>query len=155
VQEELPFSPDLGIVNVDDLTLDFPRLKEVARIVDRQRFLHWELEFADIFEDHGGFDLILGNPPWLKVEWNEDKFIPGIKSEDGKWSVIGHSSQVIQVTIKELKTGTVTKTFMDDTLPGGPTERTITYVAPFDRCNREEDYEIAWDAFKSRQEKAK
>jgi len=71
VQEELPFSPNLGIVNVDDLTRDFPRIKEVARIADRQRFLHWELEFADIFQDHGGFDLMLGNPPWLKVEWNE------------------------------------------------------------------------------------
>jgi len=70
-QQELPFTPDLGIVNVDGLTRDFPRLKEVERIAHRQRFLHWELEFADIFEDHGGFDLMLGNPPWLKVEWNE------------------------------------------------------------------------------------
>ena len=32
---------------------------------------HWELEFADVLADHGGFDLVLGNPPWLKVEWNE------------------------------------------------------------------------------------
>ncbi|MCP4119755.1 MAG: hypothetical protein GY737_31020 [Desulfobacteraceae bacterium] len=70
-QQELPFNPNLGLVNVDDLTREFPRLKEVAKIAERQRFLHWELEFADIFEDHGGFDLMLGNPPWLKVEWNE------------------------------------------------------------------------------------
>ena len=37
----------------------------------RHRFLHWEFEFADLFEDRGGFDLILGNPPWIKIEWNE------------------------------------------------------------------------------------
>ena len=53
--------------------------------------------------------------------------------------------------IRDLKRGTVTKTFMDDTLPGGPKERTVTYVAPFDRCNREEDYETAWKAFKKNQ----
>ena len=29
----------------------------------------------------------------------------------------------------------------DDTMPGGPVERTIKYVAPFDRCDREQDYE--------------
>jgi hypothetical protein len=33
--------------------------------------LQWELAFADIFAGRGGFDLILGNPPWIKVEWQE------------------------------------------------------------------------------------
>ena len=32
----------------------------------------------------------------------------------------------------------------DDTQPGGPVQRTIEYVAPFDRCDREKDYETAW-----------
>ena len=36
------------------------------------------------------------------------------------------------------------RTIMDDTMPGGPVERTIEYVAPFDRCDREQDYETAW-----------
>ena len=43
------------------------------------------------------------------------------------------------------------RTIMDDTQPGGPVERTIRYVAPFDRCDREKDYETAW-AFFSREE---
>ena len=25
----------------------------------------------DVFARHGGFDLIAGNPPWVKIEWNE------------------------------------------------------------------------------------
>ena len=33
--------------------------------------MHWQLCFADVLLERGGFDLILGNPPWLKVEWNE------------------------------------------------------------------------------------
>jgi hypothetical protein len=49
--------------------------------------------------------------------------------------------------IANLQSGQVTKTFMDDTLPGGPTERTITYLAPFFKPNREEDYRIAWEFF--------
>ena len=49
--------------------------------------------------------------------------------------------------VKDMTTGTVTRTFMDDTLPGGPKERTITYYAPFFKMNREEDYKRAWDHF--------
>ena len=52
--------------------------------------------------------------------------------------------------IKTLQTGTVTRTITDDTQPGGPVERTITYHAPFDRCNREQDYEAAWANFEKR-----
>ncbi|WP_437290975.1 Eco57I restriction-modification methylase domain-containing protein [Sorangium sp. So ce406] len=33
--------------------------------------LHWELAFPEVFIEGGGFDLIVGNPPWLKVQWNE------------------------------------------------------------------------------------
>jgi hypothetical protein len=42
------------------------------------------------------------------------------------------------------------RTITDDTMPGGPTERTIEYVAPFDRCDREKDYEIAWKFFEEK-----
>ena len=49
--------------------------------------------------------------------------------------------------IRYLQEGVVTYTFADDTLPGGPVERTIEYHAPFDRCDREEDYKEAWEYF--------
>ena len=49
-----------------------------------------------------------------------------------------------------MKTGTVARTIIDDTLPGGPREHTITYQAPFDRCDRERDYEVAWAEFTRR-----
>ena len=31
--------------------------------------------------------------------------------------------------------------------PGGPRERVITYYAPFDKCDREKDYALAWENF--------
>ena len=49
--------------------------------------------------------------------------------------------------VRNMKRGLVTRRVLDDTLPGGPVERTIEYHAPFDRCDREQDYEIAWRMF--------
>ena len=46
--------------------------------------------------------------------------------------------------IKDAPRGIFTRTITDDTMPGGPVERTIEYVAPFDRCDREKDYEEVW-----------
>lgn len=62
---------DLGTVNIDDLEEHFPRLHIANELSNIHHFHHWELEYADIFKDRGGFDLILGNPPWLKVTWEE------------------------------------------------------------------------------------
>jgi hypothetical protein len=55
--------------------------------------------------------------------------------------------------IQHLQTGTVTKTWMDDTLPpaegapDGPVERIVEYKAPFFKPDREEDYRVAWEIF--------
>jgi hypothetical protein len=52
--------------------------------------------------------------------------------------------------IQHMTSGTVSRTILDDTLPGGPVERTITYQAPFVRCDRVEDYKTAWAIFDKR-----
>ena len=57
--------------------------------------------------------------------------------------------------IKDMQTGVVERTIMDDTQPGGAFERTITYEAPFDRCDREKDYDEVWDNFEKRFQKTK
>lgn len=64
----------LGEVNLDYLrsdanTMSGERLKIANQIAEQQRFQHWELEFADVFEENGGFDLVIGNPPWIRNEW--------------------------------------------------------------------------------------
>ena len=45
----------------------------------------------------------------------------------------------------------VERTVTDDTLPIGPQQRTIVYEAPFDQCDREDDYRTAWAEFERRQ----
>lgn len=62
---------DLPEVDLAALCERNPRLKLVKKIADKNKFFHWELEFADLFAERGGFDLIIGNPPWIKLEWNE------------------------------------------------------------------------------------
>ena len=62
---------EFGVVDVEELIAKNPRLQTVQSIAQAQKFMHWELEFADIFAKDGGFDLILGNPPWLLVRWEE------------------------------------------------------------------------------------
>ena len=69
---------EIGMLDLDRLFEQFPRLKFVDKLAQRHRFHHWELAFADLFygeradgRGRGGFDLVLGNPPWIKVEWEE------------------------------------------------------------------------------------
>jgi hypothetical protein len=49
----------------------FPWLDTVETITANQGFFHWELRFASIFAD-GGFDLQVGNPPWVRPRWEEN-----------------------------------------------------------------------------------
>lgn len=69
-QLAVDFSDKHGFVDVQKLKSEFERLQQVEAITRRIRPLHWDLEFADLLKG-GGFDLIVGNPPWLKVEWEE------------------------------------------------------------------------------------
>ncbi|MCX7175437.1 MAG: class I SAM-dependent DNA methyltransferase [Proteobacteria bacterium] len=70
-----PVQPNLhdkfGQLRISKLRQHFPRVVTVEAIAKQRRFMHWELTFADVFAKRGGFDLVLGNPPWLKVTWNE------------------------------------------------------------------------------------
>ncbi|KAA0250812.1 MAG: SAM-dependent DNA methyltransferase [Acidobacteria bacterium] len=73
-----------------------PVRREVARLSDRYRFFHWHLAFPEVFRVPGpgekaeneqqgwtgGFDVVLGNPPWERVKLQEQEFFaqrsPGI-----------------------------------------------------------------------------
>jgi hypothetical protein len=37
---------------------------EAARAVATRRFFHWALEFPEVIVERGGFDAVIGNPPW-------------------------------------------------------------------------------------------
>jgi hypothetical protein len=60
-----------GQLRISRLREHFSRVAQVEALTAERRFMHWDLCFADIFARQGGFDLILGNPPWIRVEWRE------------------------------------------------------------------------------------
>jgi hypothetical protein len=61
-------------VNVDEILESHPWLKVCETVAGQQGFFHWELEFATVFA-RGGFDLQLGNPPWVKPNTDMDALL--------------------------------------------------------------------------------
>ncbi|GGK67585.1 Eco57I restriction-modification methylase domain-containing protein [Nocardia camponoti] len=68
---------------IDEIERDFYGMQPVWKVVSKhlwlgaardiaeaQGFFHWELDFASVFR-RGGFDIQVGNPPWVRIEWVE------------------------------------------------------------------------------------
>src|SRR5207248_1319408 len=55
-------------------------LSRAVEISYRQRFFHWPLEFPEVFAD-GGFDVVLGNPPWVMPETDDRQFFAATRPE--------------------------------------------------------------------------
>jgi len=70
----------------------FPWLSTVRDITKEQGFLHWELDFALVFARNGGFDLQIGNPPWVRPEWKEDPVL----AESDPWFVLQEKPQAAE-----------------------------------------------------------
>ena len=57
-----------------------PRLGAARQLSSDARAFHWPLEFPDIF-NHGGFDIILGNPPWEVMQLGEEEYFAQYRPE--------------------------------------------------------------------------
>lgn len=51
---------------------DSERFAVVKRLADRYHFFHPMLEFIEVFWLRDGFDIICGNPPWLKYTFKDE-----------------------------------------------------------------------------------
>lgn len=73
--EELDLAEDTDRTFAQPLSIEkavsaFPWLTVADSISAAQGFFHWELDFAPVFA-RGGFDLQVGNPPWVRPDWDE------------------------------------------------------------------------------------
>jgi len=59
--------------------------EEVEELAKYYKFFHWYLEFPKVFEK-GGFDCLLGNPPWDNVQPEEKQFFAIYDSDIAKLS---------------------------------------------------------------------
>lgn len=48
-------------------------ITDAPKAARRARAFHWPLEFPDVMQ-HGGFDVVLGNPPWERIKLQEQEF---------------------------------------------------------------------------------
>ncbi len=79
---------DLGFADAKPVTtvLDaHPWLRVCEEVADQQGFFHWELDFATVFA-RGGFDLQLGNPPWVRPILDTDALL----AEGDPWWQLSH-----------------------------------------------------------------
>ncbi|MEW6474310.1 MAG: restriction endonuclease subunit M [Actinomycetota bacterium] len=60
-----------GVDAVEDAEHQHPWLVACREIADRQAWFHWELDFGPIFQ-RGGFDVQIGNPPWVRPIWIDE-----------------------------------------------------------------------------------
>ena len=92
----------LGFVDLESLIQNRPRLQLVQKLAERYRFHHWQLEYADLFKNNGGFDVVLGNPPWRKPDFVE-KYVIG----DTEPQFV--TKKLSAAVTKELRTAWLTK----------------------------------------------
>lgn len=74
-----------GAAGIDGLLERTPWLDRATEIAAEQRFFHWELDFAAAF-DRGGFDLQVGNPPWVRPDLD----VAALLGEFDPWWVLAN-----------------------------------------------------------------
>lgn len=55
-------------------------VKTTEELADQYQFFHWHLAFPQVFE-RGGFDVVLGNPPWDSLLFREEEFFSASRPE--------------------------------------------------------------------------
>ena len=88
---------------------------EARRISEELNFFHGSLEFPDVF-DQGGFNCVLGNPPWERIKLLEEEFFasrdPEIATAQNKAArqklidVLNHSNPALAQAFEEAKHAT-------------------------------------------------
>lgn len=60
------------VPNTEMLSVAVPWFGVGHEVAGEQQFHHWELAFVEVLgaaSHQAGFDLMVGNPPWMRVEW--------------------------------------------------------------------------------------
>lgn len=74
-----------GMLPIAEIEAKHPWIITAKRIAARHNFFHWELEFGAVFAK-GGFDLQVGNPPWVRPRTDAD----AILAEYDPWWQLAH-----------------------------------------------------------------
>lgn len=78
-----------GAAPIDGVVAEHRWLGICERVADQQGFFHWELDFAPVFK-RGGFDLQVGNPPWVRPRSDVDALLA---EGDPWWQLVAKPTQ--------------------------------------------------------------
>ena len=58
----------------NSLKNDLSKFKKFNKVINKKKkpWFIWQLEFYDVFRDKGGFDIVIGNPPYVSTKGSED-----------------------------------------------------------------------------------
>jgi len=74
-----------GARKIETVMANHPWLRVVQSVGADQGFFHWDLDFAAVFA-RGGFDLQVGNPPWVRPDVKMDD----LYAELDPWFALAH-----------------------------------------------------------------
>ena len=70
--QAVPYTEDLARIESGDQQRIGVQ-EAVENLAEQHGFFHWHLAFADIMQE-GGFDVVLGNPPWEVSQLSEEEY---------------------------------------------------------------------------------
>ena len=74
-EEKSKISDVIGKFTERTTLFENKRIPLIKKYTEQYRFFHYELEFVEVFKERGGFDVIVGNPPWVKITFEEKDVI--------------------------------------------------------------------------------
>ncbi|TFC50333.1 MULTISPECIES: DNA methyltransferase [unclassified Cryobacterium] len=107
---------------VDEALRTYPWLAVAESVAAEQGFFHWELDFATVFA-RGGFDLQVGNPPWVRPRSDIDSLLA---EGDPWWQLAVNPTQA---QLAEKKTATLSLTGIRGLVADGVSE--VVAIAHF------------------------
>lgn len=85
--------------SVADVLREHPWLVVCERVAEQHGFFHWNLDFAMVFA-RGGFNLQVGNPPWVRPRSNVD----ALMAEGDPWWQLSVKPTQTQITARRAAT---------------------------------------------------
>ena len=77
----------------------FALWRVVEELAEERRMLHWELTFPGVFDDwiprSGGFDAVIGNPPWEVVKLEEVRWFQSRRADIASATPASHRRDLI------------------------------------------------------------